>query len=55
MIEIPDSIEGIYFGDRLQYLGVIVNDKRSCFQVQKVEMIQNASRLANTTYNDCYS
>lgn len=47
----PENIGGISVGDRIKYLGIIVNDKKNCFQMQKEEMFRKARRLANMTYN----
>ena len=47
----PDTIGNIKVAEKLKYLGVTVNDKRNCFQVQKEEMFQKASKLANMTYS----
>ena len=51
MQEKPDTIRNIKVADKIKYLGVTINDKRNCFQVQKEEMFQKANRLANMTYS----
>ena len=51
MPEKPENIKGISVRDRIKYLGITINDKKNCFQVQKEEMFSKARRLANMTYN----
>lgn len=51
MKEKTDSIGGINVSDRLKYLGITVDAKRNCFQIQKVEMKQKARKPANLTFN----
>ena len=45
------EIEGIKVVDKIKYLGVIINNKKLCFQEHKKNMLKKAQSLANLTYS----
>ena len=49
--EKPGEIGNILVKEEITYLGIIINDRRNCFQVHKRKMIEKARKLANLTYS----
>jgi len=47
----PERIRDIEVSDKLKYLGILINDSKKCFRIQKEEMIKKARKLANVTYS----
>ena len=51
MKEQPDSIEDIKVTDKIKYLGLDIDNKRTYFKSQKENILEKAQRLANVTYS----
>lgn len=47
----PENIGDISADNTLKYLGVLVNNKRNCFRIQKGEMFKKVRRMANMMYS----
>ena len=47
----PESIENIKVSEKIKYLGITINDSKTCFKIQKEETLKKARKLANQTYS----
>ena len=51
MKEQPDNIEDIEVVNKITYLGIEIDNKRSYFKSQRTKMIEKARKMANMTYS----
>ena len=47
----PKDIAGIKIENKMNYLGITINDSRNCFKVQKELILEKAVKMANLTYS----
>ena len=49
--DMPDVIEGMEVVEEIKYLGVVVQNKRSCFKTEMERKLDLAQKMANVTYS----
>ena len=51
MKEQATDLEEIQIINKIQYLGVEINNKRNCFKSQRLNILKKAKKMSNITYS----